>query len=233
MLGCRACTRRLNPTARVKEVVDLAPRKLAKPKRTTFAVDCSAPVLVQAASVVLSMLALVRHHTLAELEQAVTDGDRATFDALAAVVLPEQIEMLLADPDVRSVMDQLRAKVNRNDSREQILTLAQCPQCRVWSLCSSGGPSRCLLSGGCAGIPVRASVAKRIEMDREPEPGQRTTTHDDTELVADDPTEQESGPDRATVGAAHGDKPAEVQEEENLSLFEPIGTETEELDPFN
>ncbi len=217
----------------MKEVADLASKKPAKPKRTTFAVDSTAPILVQAASVVLSMLALVKHHTLAELEQAVIDGDRGTFDALAAVVMPEQIEMLLADPDVRSVMDQLRAKVNRNDSREQIRTLAQCPQCRGWSLCSSGGPSRCLLSGSCTGIPVRASVAKRIEMDPEPEPGQHSTTQDGTELVADDDTELESDLDEAATGAARGDEPAEVEEAEEAALFEPIGVETEEPDPFS
>jgi len=51
--------------------------------------------------------------------------------------------------------------------------------------------------------------------------------------VADDDTELESDLDQTAIGGARGDEPAEVEEAEEAALFEAIGTETEELDPFS
>jgi len=190
----------------------------AAPMRHTFRTSPDAPGLVEAASVVLGVLGLVKHRSLASLAEAVAAEDRATCDLLAGVVLPERIEQMLADPDVVSIMQMLRAKVHR-DRREKALTLAQCPQCSGWVLCGSGTPGRCPLTRDCPGKPVRASAASRlgIELQVEDKHGnngqQDEAESDQSELIdlvtpetVDDPPSSGTNQDRSRGSGASMDE---------------------------
>lgn len=82
-------------------------------------------------------------------------------------VLPAAVE--LADDEYRLLVDHveilsfLRLAVRRPDgTRTQTVTVAVCPDCGEWVLVAGGaGPSRCEMTTGCTGKPVKAAVATK------------------------------------------------------------------------
>lgn len=216
------------------------PRRTAL-KRHTFRTAPGNPDLVEAASVVLGVLGLVKHRSLASLAEAVAAEDRATCDLLAGVVLPERVELLLADPDVVSVMERLRAKINR-DSRVRVCTLIQCSACGGWTITGgSGAPARCALTRDCPGRPIRAVVATRqlLDPDPDPDPAIEGTVLEQADLAAEH-YEQPSADAEADAGFANelGHRPAQLEQHQRAesgagaAVFETAGPEDDDQDPF-
>lgn len=48
-------------------------------------------------------------------------------------------------------------------STSPLQTIAVCPQCGEWLVLNSDVPKRCLMTLGCAGLPVKIAAAKKIE----------------------------------------------------------------------
>lgn len=55
--------------------------------------------------------------------------------------------------------------------RKPTVTIAVCPECDGWVLMASGpAPAKCKTTLGCTGHPMKAGVAKKTEIKRQPQP---------------------------------------------------------------
>ena len=87
-------------------------------------------------------------------------------------VLPAAVELF--DEEHRLLVDHieilafLRLQARLEDgTRTPMVTVAVCPACGEWVLVSSGpAPSRCEMTRGCAGKPVKAAVATKDQPAR-------------------------------------------------------------------
>ena len=111
----------------------------------------AAPPMARAASLALGILRAAGVTCWAEI------GDVLP----TAVELTEEERRLLVDHV--EILSFLRLAARRPDgTRTQTVTVAVCPDCNEWVLVSSGlGPSRCEMTRGCAGKPVKAAVATK------------------------------------------------------------------------
>ena len=133
----------------------MPPRKALAPYR--LRTSPAAPPMARAASIALGVLRAAGVTRWAEL------GD----------VLPAAVELL--DEEYRLLVDHveilsfLRLATRLPDgTRTQAVTVAVCPECGEWVLASSGpAPSRCEMTRGCAGKPVKAAVATKDQPARQ------------------------------------------------------------------
>lgn len=116
----------------------------------------AAPPAARAASIALGLMRAAKVTRWADL------GD----------VLPAAVE--LADDEHRllvehvEVLSFLRLAARLEDgTKAPTVTVAVCPECGEWVLVSSGpAPSRCEMTRGCAGKPVKAAVATKEQPAR-------------------------------------------------------------------
>ena len=118
--------------------------------------NLAAPPTARAASVALGLLRAAGVTRWADM------GD----------VLPATVE--ISDEEHRLLVDHveilsfLRLAARLPDgTRTATVTVAVCPDCGEWVLVSSGpGPSRCEMTRGCTGKPVKAAVATKDQPAR-------------------------------------------------------------------
>jgi hypothetical protein len=112
--------------------------------------NTTAPPLAQAASIALAVLRAAGAKSWGEL------GDRipATIELAAW-----EHELLVEHADVLGF---LRLTQKTEDGRSPTVTVAVCPACGEWVLASQGpAPTRCEITRGCTGKPVKAAVATK------------------------------------------------------------------------
>lgn len=111
----------------------------------------AAPAMARAASVALGLMRAAGVTRWADI------GDVLP----AAVALSVEEHRLLVDHV--EILSFLRLAARLPDgTRTQTVTVAVCPDCGEWVLVAGGaGPSRCEMSMGCTGKPVKAAVATK------------------------------------------------------------------------
>jgi len=102
-----------------------------------------------------------------------------TLDELGAI--PD--DLVLSDEQLAALRDNahILALVGH---RAPVVSIAMCPDCRRWSLCAEPPKSKCKLTMGCPGKPVRIQAAKRIK------------------VATDAPSDSETQPSTAAPGEA-------------------------------
>lgn len=140
---------------------------MATIKPVRFEDDPNKPLLARAAALGLAVLRHCKALTWSDFERDLDmiEGLDATGEievdsrlkevikALAALDLTEEERLLLAR--FRPVLNLLTVR--------PLVTVAVCPECGGWILVSTKTPSGCTMSAGCAGKPVKASIATRIK----------------------------------------------------------------------
>jgi len=200
----------------------MATRRLSS-KSVAISWDRDLPRLVQAASVALAVLTHVKLRSIGDLKTALDGADDRVRQLLAEVRLSDEARQLLTDSDIAPVLGLLRARTNKADGRQHMLTVAVCPVCGEWSLVGgAGGPARCLLRGGCSGRPVKAVPGSR----RRVEDSETSPSVDQKRVAADDaPGLDTAAPVAATTELA-------VPDEEDPSGWDRPGPDDGLDDPF-
>lgn len=116
-----------------------------------FVTAPTAPRLARAVSVALAVLRHTKARTWAELAARIDSGNEDVLRLLAGIEL---------DDDQQALLDQ-HTPVLGLVSAIPLTTVAVCPQCSGWVLASAKSPTRCTITTGCAGKPVKASVAPK------------------------------------------------------------------------
>ena len=116
----------------------------------------TAPPMAHAASIALGLMRAAGVTRWAEMG-----------DVLPAVVdlSPEEHRLIVDHMEILSFL-RLAARL-ADGTRTPTVTVAVCPTCGEWVLVSSApGPSRCEMTRGCAGKPVKAAVATKEQLAR-------------------------------------------------------------------
>ncbi|MHB1599710.1 MAG: hypothetical protein ACYCXY_12680 [Acidimicrobiales bacterium] len=112
--------------------------------------NAGAPPLAQAVSIALAVLRAAGARRWDELGESLP----------AAIELSADQHQLLVDH--ADVLGFLRLTQKTEEGRSPTVTVAVCPACDEWVLASKGpAPTRCEITRGCTGKPVKAAVATK------------------------------------------------------------------------
>jgi hypothetical protein len=132
----------------------MTPRKAAPATVTAIEVDPDLRTPERAVAIWLAVLAHAKVPTLSDLETLPDD----------LVLTGDQLVALRENAHILALVGH----------RAPVVSIAICPECRRWSLCTEPYKSRCKLTMGCPGKPARVQAAKRVKVAasnaNEPEP---------------------------------------------------------------
>lgn len=119
-------------------------------RQVCFDVDPSLPAVARAVSLALALLKRARVCRIADLGGTIPPD--VWLDAGQLALLNGHLD----------VLGYIRATgVCRDGAQTPTVTVAVCPDCGRWQLVAGPAPARCQLTSGCAGVPVKAPVARR------------------------------------------------------------------------
>jgi hypothetical protein len=114
------------------------------------------PELARAVSLALGVLRHAKVHAWSELGSMMPVGLELTQG---------QYDLMIAHAQYLGF---IRFGTPVGKEKSPTVTVAVCPKCDGWILMSSGAaPSKCKITLGCTGTPMKAGVAKKIEVKRQ------------------------------------------------------------------
>jgi hypothetical protein len=122
----------------------VTPRKTAQASVTAIEVAPGLRTPERAVAIWLAVLAHAKVPTLSDLETI--PGDLVLTD--------DQLDALRNNAHILALVGH----------RAPVVSIAICPECRRWSLCTEPAKSKCKLTMGCPGKPVRIQAAKRVKV---------------------------------------------------------------------
>lgn len=142
-------------------------RSKKKRKLVRFEYDTSSPRPVQAASLALVLMRYLQVNSMTEfLDLARLSPERAEHTTKTFV---ERLATLNLDDESQSLLNEHMPLLSRMRIKPQV-TLGICPEClqrspgHGWQLVRTAAPSKCRMTAGCEGAPIRVTAAKKVEV---------------------------------------------------------------------
>jgi len=134
-------------------------KKAKQPVRKRVVVDPEYTTPAKAVSIWLAVLAHTKMAVFDEVEEMPADLE----------LTEDQLEAIEANAPILTLVGH----------RSPVVSIAICPECGRWALCTSATKTKCKMTFGCSGRPVRVQPAKRVPITEAiPATGETSTEQD-------------------------------------------------------